>query len=195
MRGRLGRRHHRRSHRDPRAGGRRRRAMQRHVTSMRARRETPSPSSRCCSAAPTDRSRQGRRCPRSRSRNRPPPCSGGRTPTPAGYATRRPNPTRTCGPSIPAPRTRSSPRRSPRRPTTGDDIHLDLATRRRLLATYGIEMAPATEIDAGAPPSPTPTRSVTPSRSRPYAAVPAGRRGPASHSTSPPTTTSSRRSR
>ena len=28
---------------------------------------------------------------------------------------------------------------------TGDDIHLDLATRRRLLATYGIEMAPATE--------------------------------------------------
>ena len=30
-------------------------------------------------------------------------------------------------------------------PDTGDDIHLDLATRRRLLATYGIEMAPATE--------------------------------------------------
>jgi len=28
---------------------------------------------------------------------------------------------------------------------SGDDIHLDLATRRRLLATYGIEMAPATE--------------------------------------------------
>jgi acyl-CoA synthetase (NDP forming)/GNAT superfamily N-acetyltransferase len=30
-------------------------------------------------------------------------------------------------------------------PDTGDDIQLDLATQRRLLATYGIEMAPATE--------------------------------------------------
>jgi acyl-CoA synthetase (NDP forming) len=30
-------------------------------------------------------------------------------------------------------------------PDTGDDIHLDLDTQRRLLATYGIEMAAATE--------------------------------------------------
>ena len=34
-------------------------------------------------------------------------------------------------------------------PGTGDDIHLDLATQRRLLATYGIEMAPATESSPG----------------------------------------------
>ena len=50
-------------------------------------------------------------------------------------------------------------------------------------------------VDAATPPWPTPTRSVTPLRSRPYAAVPAGRPAPELHSTSPPTTTSSRRLR
>ena len=141
---RVGRRHDRRTHRDPRTGGRRRCGCggtshrRGGVGKHQARRRRAPRRGRWAGRA-------GITCARLHL-----PGAGGRR---ARAVVRlRPLATRR---SVRTRRERAArrPRRGARDhhrgrrrgPDTGDDIHLDLATRRRLLATYGIEMAPATE--------------------------------------------------